>query len=441
MRTIGLDVHKDSAEIAILEPGRPLARKRIPTDPRSLRSFAETLGPDDQVVLEATLNTWAITDVLAQHAGRVVVSNPLRTRAIASAKVKTDEVDARVLAQLLAADFIPEVWVPDAATRRLRRQVAHRAALVRQRTQLRNRIHAVLHRNLVSAPVSDLFGAGGLRWLAAVELPEEERAQVDAGLRLLGPVDAEIAAVDRELATVALAQPRALRLLTLPGIGATTALALVAVIGDVGRFERPTKLVSYLGLDPRVRQSGERPARTGHISRQGAAHARGLLIEAAHAAVGTPGPLRAFFRRVRARRGEQVAIVAVARKLGVLAWHLLSTDQDYRWLRPTRVTEKRRELELITGAPRRRGGHRAGPTLRQQREAERSTLEEAEASYRAFVAARRTKTDAAAAMGRDGTGPKTQMRGGARSPELRSSLGGQAASGHEDTTRSPRFDT
>ncbi len=142
MRSIGLDVHTRFAEVAISEPGRKVRPgERVAATPAELRVFAETLGPDDQVVLEATVNTWPIADLLRAHAGRVVVSNPMKTRAIAEAKVKTDKVDAAVLAQLLAADFIPEVWAPDEATRVLRRQVAHRASLVSQRPALRNRIH------------------------------------------------------------------------------------------------------------------------------------------------------------------------------------------------------------------------------------------------------------------------------------------------------------
>src|SRR2546428_5295554 len=285
MRTIGLDVHKSFAEVAVLEPGRDLARRRISTDPRSLKAFAQTLRADDQVVLEATMNTWAIAELLSGHAARVVVSNPLRTRAIADAKIKTDKVDAQVLAQLLAADFIPEVWVPDAHTRRLRREVAHRAALVRQQTQLRNQAHAILHRNLVAAPVSDLFGVAGRRWLAELALPAEERSRLDAILRLLGSVAAGIGTCDRALAQIILAEPRALRLLTLPGVGAATALAIVAVTGEIRRFPRPNTLVSYPGLDPQVRQAGRRPAHTGHISRHRQAHAERLLIVAPHAAV------------------------------------------------------------------------------------------------------------------------------------------------------------
>src|SRR3954447_13132951 len=190
-----------------------------------LRAFAESLGPGVTVVLEATAMTWAIAELLAKHAGRVTVSNPMRTRAIASAKVKTDKIDARVLAQLGAADFLPEVWAPDEATRALRRRIAHRSSLVRQRTRLRNPVHAVLTRNLIDAPFTDVFGQGGRAWLAEVPLPAHEREQVDSNLRLHDALDGEIELVERGLAEQALADPRLRRLMTIPGVGAITALA------------------------------------------------------------------------------------------------------------------------------------------------------------------------------------------------------------------------
>jgi transposase len=163
VRTVALDVHKHFSEIAVHENGGLRRLGRIETS--QLRAFAESLGPDDHVVLESTSMTWAIAELLAKHAGRVTVSNPMRTRAIASAKVKTDKIDAKVLAQLGAADFLPEVWAPDEQTRALRRRVSHRSSLVRQRTRLRNQIHAVLARNLIEAPFTDVFGLGGREWL------------------------------------------------------------------------------------------------------------------------------------------------------------------------------------------------------------------------------------------------------------------------------------
>jgi transposase len=401
MRTVALDVHKRFAEVAVHEQGEVRRLGRIET--KELRAFAESLRPDDHVVLESTSMTWAIAELLGRHAGRVTVSNPLRTKAIASAKVKTDKVDARVLAQLAAADFLPAVWAPDEHTRALRRRVSHRASLVRQRTRLRNQVHAVLARNLVDVPVTDLFGQKGRRWLADVELPAHEREQVEGNLRLHDALESELTLVDSQLAQRALADAEVRRLMTIPGVGPVTALSLLAVIGDVKRFPSAGQLVGYLGLDPRVRQSGARPARTGHISRAGQAHARGLLVEAAHVAIRTPGPLHAFHARVRARRGAQVALCATARKLAVLSWHLLSKSEDYRYRAPTIMQRKLRRLQRQAGD----NGPKislAGETRR--RALERRLLEEAERNYRAHVA-ERTRSGAGAATGEATlTGPR-----------------------------------
>jgi transposase len=384
MRTIALDLHKRFAEVAIHE-GREVRRfGRISTAPAELRSFAASLRPDDHVVIESSGFTWPVVELLSVHAGRVTVSNPLKTRAIASAKVKTDKVDARVLAQLAACDFLPEVWVPDPATLALRRRVAHRASLVRQRTRLRNQIHALLARNLVEVSVTDLFGKSGRRLLAELSLNEHEQAQLESALRLHDALDREVCEADRSLAKEALARPDVRLLMTVPGIGAIVALSLVCVVGDVERFPSGRHLVSYLGLDPRVRQSGERSARIGHISRQGQGHARSLLIEAAHSAVRTPGPLRAFYLRLQARRGRQVALVATARKLAVLVWHLLTKQEAYRYEAQSLTRRKLRELQDRAGAPGRRVRHASD----REKAIDRRLLEQSERSYREAVAQR-----------------------------------------------------
>ncbi|HEY9287081.1 MAG TPA: IS110 family transposase [Candidatus Dormibacteraeota bacterium] len=405
MRTIGLDVHKRFAEAAILEPGQPLKRRRIRTTPTELRAFIDELSPQDQVVLEASLNTWQLADLLRTRAGRVVVSNPMKTKAIASAKIKTDKVDAEVLARLLAADFVAEVWIPDAELRALRRLLAHRLSLVRQRTQLRNRIHAVLIRNFLDCPFTDLFGKSGQRWLAQQPMPVDERTLVDATVRLLVSIESELAAVERPLAECASADPRVQRLITIPGVGMVTALALVAVIGDIHRFPRPTQLAGYLGLDPRVRQSGERPAHLGHISRQGQSHARGLLVEAAMSAVRQPGPLRAFHQRIRARRRGQIAIVAVARKLAVFAWHLLTHETEYRWAPRSLTSRKRAVIE-------RQAGRAVSRSIVPPSGDERAVLQQAEHAYRMLVQARQKEPDAAASNGKRSLGRRPDARQG-----------------------------
>jgi transposase len=396
-RCIGLDVHREFAEVAIWEDGIVRLAGRIETTPEALRLFAGSLCKQDEVAIEATCNTHAIARLLERHVGRVVVSNPRKTRAIAEAKVKTDKVDAQVLAQLLAAGFLPSVWIADEETQSLRRQVARRAHIVRQRTRLKNRVQAILHRNLVPrCPAADLFGLKGRRWLAEQELPLDERRSVEALLRQLDFHAEELRLIDADLARVALDRAEVKRLMTIPGVDATVALSIVAAVGDFGRFRSPDKLVSYLGLNPRVRQSGNHPAVHGRITKQGRAHARGMLVEAAFAASRVPGPLRAFYERVRARRGMQIAIVATARKLAVLCWQLISKSEDYAFQRPSLTAKKLRALELRAGMPSLRGrkGNAAAYSLREVRQRESALAEQGELVYRHLVANWQTRPPA-----------------------------------------------
>src|SRR6266516_5773765 len=206
-RCIGLDVHRDFAQVAIWQGGQVRQAGTFATTPEGVREFAAGLGPADEVALEATGNTWAIATLLASHAGRVVVSNPAKTRAIAEAKVKTDRVDAEILAQLLAADYLPGVWMADEDTQALRRQVARRAHIVKQRTRLKNQVQSILHRNLVPRPpVADLFGIKGRCWLANQPLPPDEELAVEALLRQLDFHGQELRIIDAALGRIALAR-------------------------------------------------------------------------------------------------------------------------------------------------------------------------------------------------------------------------------------------
>jgi transposase len=390
VRYIGMDVHREFAQLAVVDDGMVRDEGRIGVTPEALRDWAAGLNPDDQVALEATGNSDAIANLLTPLVGRVVVSNPFKTRAIAEAKVKTDKVDARILAQLLAADFLPPVWLPDERTRGLRRQVTRRAHIVRTRTRLKNQVHAILARNLCpTPPVSDLFGKTGRHWLMRQHLPADESATVAALLRQMDFMGGELALVDRELAIEALTDPVVTRLMTIPGLDAIAGISIVAAVGDFTRFDDPDKLVAYLGLNPRVRQSGNSAPVHGRISKTGRAHTRGVLVEAAWSASRAPGPLRAFYHRVQARRGFQKAVVATARKLTILAWHLAVREQDYAFARPSLVAHKQRKLELAAGAPSRRGNHgipRAGYNDKARRDAETLAAERAEHAYQLMVA-------------------------------------------------------
>lgn len=391
VRHIGMDVHRSFAQIAVVEDGLVRDEGKIGVRPEDLRDWAEGfLEADDELALEATTNSDAIATMLREVVARVVVSNPRKTRAIAEAKVKTDKVDARILAQLLAADFLPETWVADDQTRRRRRLVARRVHLVKQRTRLKNQVHAILSRNLVSTcPHANLFSRVGRRWLAQQDLPADEQRSVDALIRQLDFHGDELAEVEQDIAIDAVDDEVIARLMTVPGINVTVAMSIVAAVGDFSRFESPDRLVSYLGLNPRVSQSGDRPASHGRITKAGRAQARGMIVEAAFSASRAPGPLRAFYRRIKDRRGFQIATVATARKMTVLCWHLITKGEDYAFARPSLVAHKRRSLELAAGAKSQRGPV-AGPSrdynIKQLRDAEKTLVEQEERAYEVLVA-------------------------------------------------------
>lgn len=390
MRVIALDLHRAFAEVAVHEDSIVRPAGRVDLNHDALERFAATLRSDDHIVLEATTNTAAVARLLAPHVGRVVVAHPRKVRLIAEAKAKTDRIDAQVLAQLYAAGFLPEAWLADELTERRRRLVAQRARLVAQVTRAKNRVHAILHANLIPRREGKLFSKIGRAWLDQQPVPEDQKLTIRRHLDEIDRLVSDLAELDRLLAEQAVDDVHVRRLMTVGGINATVALGVLAAIGDVSRFPSPRKLVAYFGLDPKVRQSGDRPAQHGRISKQGRAHARAMMVEAAWAAAATPGPLRAFFLRVKDRRGRQVAAVATARKMTVLVWHLLTKNEDYAWSRSALLEMKLRQLELKAGRPSQRGGNRPGRareySIKAVREQERALLEKAEDAYRRFVA-------------------------------------------------------
>jgi transposase len=401
VRGFGLDVHRDFCEVAIAEEGEVRSAGRIATRVPSLELFAQSLVAGDVVAVEATSGSDKIVSVLQTHGIGVVVANTRRLKSISQAKAKTDRLDAKMLARMLVAGLLDEVWTPDERTRTLRRVTNRRERIVRARTRAKNEAHGVLGRNLCERPpVTDAFGKGGRRWLAGLELPSDERLTLDGCLRQIDFLDGEVESLDREIASQALAWPEVLRLMTVPGVNVQTAATFMASVGDIGRFPSPRKLVSYLGLDPRVRQSGNAPAHHGRISKAGASEARHMLGEAAWKVTLTPGPLRAFFERIRARRGTQVAATATARKLVVLFWHLLTRQEDYAFARPAMTRNKIRQLELAAGARPQKGRKGiAGGKSKAVFDAERELSRQAEAAYRRLISDWRSSSPTRAGAG------------------------------------------
>lgn len=381
-RAIGLDVHLEFCEVAVCENGEVRSAGRVESKPEALEVLAASLLATDRVALEVTGSSWEIVRILEPRVAKVIVVSPGDT-GIAHARAKTDRLDARTLARLLWVGELDAVWTPDERTRVLRRRLSRREQLVRSRTRCKNEIHAVLMRRLKGrCPYSDMFGKAGREWLRSLELPVEECETVESTMRQIEFLDAEIADVDRLIADQTLRSGDARHLLTVPGVNVVCAATFLAAIGDIRRFRTSRKLVAYLGLDPKVRQSGSEPARLGRISKQGSPQTRWALVEATHSVILQPGPLRAFHQRIRARRGYQIATVATARKLACLFWCLLTRDENYAHAQPSLTAKKLRKLELIAGA-KRFDGSAAGIWTTNQvlREAEKRLARQAEASY------------------------------------------------------------
>jgi transposase len=252
-----MDIHRTFAEVVAWEEGRLRPLGRVDMTRAALEGFGKRLQTSDEVVVEATGNAMAVVRVLSPFVPRVIIANPLQVKAIAYAHVKTDKIDAGVLANLYAAGFLPEVWTPDAETEQLRRLVTRRNQVVKHRTRIKNEVHAILHAHLIPrCPHADLFNRRGWEWLARQPLPSDETTAIKRHVREIDRLEEDLVLLDREVAQAILGNLAVERLITITGVNVTVAAGLVAAIGDIRRFASPQKLVSYFGLNPRVRQSG-----------------------------------------------------------------------------------------------------------------------------------------------------------------------------------------
>jgi transposase len=360
IRYIGLDVHRKTVQACIrAEDDTILLEKNFECTREGLRSFAtEHLNPHDHIALEATFHSWSIVDEIAPFVDKVLVSNPMATKAIAQSKVKTDKIDARVLSELLRIGYLPEVWTPEPETRELRNLCARRASLVSDMVRLKNRIHGVLAKCLIPRP-AEIFDEKGKRWIASLELPEWASDQLQSDLRLLTLAELELEAHDRILVKNAWSDPRVKLLITMPGVDVTVAMAVLAALGDITRFRDGHHLAAYFGLVPSTSQSGER-CYHGSITKRGNGRARWLLIQAAQHLAAHPGPLGVFFRRIATRKNRNVAVVATARKLAVVAWHMLTEGEPYRYALPRTTQDKLARFRVKATGARKKTGPRKG---------------------------------------------------------------------------------
>jgi transposase len=319
---VGIDVHRKRSQVAVVnESGEVLANRNVPNGTEPILGVIGGLPPGTPAAFEAAFGTGWLVELLEDYGFAPHLVHSLRCKAIASARLKNDKVDAAILAQLLRADLLPEAWIAPPAVRQLRALLRHRVALVRLRTLLRNRIHAVLAEHGHDRP-GGCWSGPGRAWLASLQLPAVSRELVEDDLGLIDALQTVIDRLDWEIHQRARSDPRVKVLTQLPGVGPFTALVIVAEIGEVSRFGSARKLASWAGLTPTVRGS-DRVAHYGHISKQGSVWLRWVLCEAAQTAKRHP-QFAATFQAIAKRRGKKIATTAVARKLLTRAWHLLA---------------------------------------------------------------------------------------------------------------------
>ena len=342
-RYLALDVHKH-----YLVVGGVNAQQKIVLPPRRM-NFGEWalwrqkhLRLTDAVVLEATTKAWQLYDELEPLVCRVVVAHPGKIKGLGAARVKTDERDALRLAKLLAANLIPEVWVPPMPVRELRALLAHRRRIIKMRTMCRNRLNSVIHRYNLTPPVGLLFSTAHRAWWLALQVSPTEQLRIRQDLATLDHLEPQIAEVNAELERLSTVVPWAEHvpyLMQLPGFGIQVAMTVLAAIGDITRFPDDKHLVGYSGLGASIHDSGE-THHTGHITKEGRKDLRWIMVEAARSAVLHDPFWQSEYARLEKRLDTNKAIVAIARKLLIVVWHVWHEHLADRHANPARIAGK-----------------------------------------------------------------------------------------------------
>ena len=329
---LGVDLHLKRTYMVLLDAqGETLGEWRIYND--EFEEFLKQFVPTKTfAVLEATRNWPFMYDLLQAHVARVELAHPKELKAISAAAVKTDRVDAHVLAQLARLNYLPTAYAAPLEIRDLRLFLRHRERLIWQRTQAKNRIHAVLASYNLVSPVTDLFGQQGRKFLARVlqdGLRDAACRVIADNLALIDTLDQQVSALEQDLELTPAQQHAIDLLVTMPGVGRVIATTLVAEIGAIQRFASPKALCNWAGLTPRVRSS-DALVRHGHISKQGSPFLRAAMTQAAHVACRKSKRWYLVFENLLPRCGKKAAKVAIARRLLTVAYFMLTRDQPYQ---------------------------------------------------------------------------------------------------------------
>jgi transposase len=259
MQTVGIDLHRSRSQVAVLDDtGKQVVSRRITNSPDAFLELLGGVEGDCRVAVEATYGWEWLADLLQGAGYELHLAHPTRTKAIAAARVKTDAVDARTLAQLLRADMLPEAYIASPPLRDLRDLLRHRVALTRIRSALKNRVGAILAKHGIERAHSDLFGPGGRRFLAGLALRDAPRRRLDSLVALVDDLTREIEATSFEIDARADADPYVDVLCQIRGVGRYIAMLIIAAVGDISRFPSARHLCSWAGLTPTVRNSDQR---------------------------------------------------------------------------------------------------------------------------------------------------------------------------------------
>ncbi len=343
IRYVALDIHKHYCVVAGVDRDGRVLLPPVRVEHADLAGWLKrNLQLSDQVVIESTTNAWHVYDLLAPLVERVAVANPIRVKQIAQARVKTDIRDTLILARLLAANLVPEVWVPPVHVREMRQLLSQRRQLVETHTQIVNRMHSVAHRHHLQHERGKRFNEKTTAWHKDRILSSLEQFQLQLEMENLIYVEKQIERISQEVRKLCHRKPWAdsmTYLMQLPGFGVITAMTILAAIGDIQRFESAKHLASYSGLTPGLEQSGTKNRGKG-ITKEGRRELRWAMVEAAQMAVKSDPLLKMKFQALQKRMHRNQAIVAVARQLLELVWYVLTRRQPYRHFSHERIAYK-----------------------------------------------------------------------------------------------------
>jgi transposase len=325
---IGIDFHKRSSTVTLGDrDGNVVQQAKLINDEQILRKFfAEYRGA--KCAVESSRAFEWLVELLMELGLEVVVCHPRQVKLIAETAFKTDKRDSKILMMLLAKDFLPTSYYATAEERALRERLRWRVQLVRTVTRTKLRIHALLDKEHKGWNKKELFSKAGREYMAKVQLSGPRRALLDKAMRILNFVEGELDCEERWIAEEVKRRPDAQLLMTAPGIGQLSALVLIAELGNVSRFRRAEQVPAYLGMVPRESSSAD-VRRLGKITKQGSGLVRWLLVQDAWRAVETDWQLKMKFAQVSKRRGRNVAVVGIARRLSEIAYCILRDKKPY----------------------------------------------------------------------------------------------------------------